>query len=40
VFDGIDDPRWDGGDATHPLIARSERYETMKKIGSPGDRVI
>ena len=40
VFDGIDDPRWDGGDATHPLISRSERYEPMKKIASPGDRVI
>jgi len=40
VFEGIDDPRWDGGDATHPLIERSERFETLKKIASPGDRVV
>ena len=40
VFESIDDPRWDGGDARHPLMAASDRYELMRKIGHPGERVI
>ena len=40
VFEGIDDPRWDGGDAEHPLMVRSARYEPMRKIGQPGERII
>ena len=40
VFEGIDDPRWDGGDAAHPLMVRSERYEPMRKIGTPGERIV
>lgn len=40
VFEGIDDPRWDGGDATHPLMVASERYENMRKIGKPADRIV
>jgi len=40
VFEGIDDPRWDGGDARHPLLAASSRYEVMRKIGHPGERVV
>jgi putative proteasome-type protease len=40
VFEGIDDPRWDGGDATHPLMARSERFEPMRKIGTPSERIV
>ncbi len=40
VFEGIDDPRWDGGDAEHPLMARSSRYEPMRKISQPGERII
>ena len=40
VFEGIDDPRWDGGDAVHPLMARSERYEPMRKISAPGERIV
>ncbi len=37
VFEGIDDPRWDGGDAVHPLMVRSARYEPMRKITQPGE---
>lgn len=40
VFEGIDDPRWDGGDATHPLMKTSERYEPMRKIQSPDERIV
>ena len=40
VFESIEDPRWDGGDARHPLMAASDRYETMRKIGHPGERVV
>ncbi|MFM7505219.1 MAG: peptidase [Rubrivivax sp.] len=40
VFEGIDDPRWDGGDATHPLMAGSARYEPMRKITIPGERIV
>jgi putative proteasome-type protease len=40
VFEDIDDPRWDGGDTTHPLMTRSHRYETMRKINHPGERIV
>jgi len=40
VFEGIDDPRWDGGDSAHPLMTRSERYEPMRKISHPGERIV
>jgi putative proteasome-type protease len=40
VFEGIDDPRWDGGDAAHPLMAGSARFEAMRKITNPGERIV
>jgi putative proteasome-type protease len=40
VFAGIDDPRWDGGDAVHPLMVRSQRYEPMRKITQPTERIV
>lgn len=40
VFDGIDDPRWDGGDATHPLMTAAARYEPMRKITNPSERIV
>ena len=40
VFEGIDDPRWDGGDADHPLMVRSARYEPMRKITTPDERIV
>jgi putative proteasome-type protease len=40
VFEGIDDPRWDGGDAAHPLMAGSARYEAMRKIANPSERIV
>jgi putative proteasome-type protease len=40
VFEGIDDPRWDGGDAVHPLMVKSERYEPMRKITTQAERIV
>ena len=40
VFEGIDDPRWDGGDAAHPLMVKSERFEVMRKITKPTERIV
>jgi putative proteasome-type protease len=40
VFEGIDDPRWDGGDAEHPLMVRSVRFEPMRKITQPSERIV
>ncbi len=40
VFESIDDPRWDGGDAAHPLMVKSDRYEAMRKITKPTERIV
>jgi putative proteasome-type protease len=40
VFEGIDDPHWDGGDATHPLLMASPRYEPMRKISRANQSIV
>ena len=40
VFESIEDPQWGGQAAEHPLMARSERYEPMRKITHPGEKII
>jgi putative proteasome-type protease len=40
VFESIDDPRWDGGDAEHPLMVTSPRYEPMRKIHHRGEKIV
>jgi putative proteasome-type protease len=40
VFESIDDPRWDGGDSTHPLMSPLQRFEPMRKIRHPGERIV
>ncbi len=40
VFEGIDDPRWDGGQAAHPLMVDSPRFEPMRKISNPSERIV
>ncbi|KAB0583756.1 proteasome-type protease [Ideonella dechloratans] len=40
VFESIDDPQWDGAEADHPLLAPSERFEPMRKITSPDEKII
>lgn len=40
VFEGIEDPHWDGGAANYPLLVESERHEPMRKIGHPGQKIV
>jgi putative proteasome-type protease len=40
VFESLEDPRWDGGAAAHPLVTQSARYESMRKITHPGEKVV
>ena len=40
VFDSLEDPRWDGGETQHPLRVISERYEPMRKITHPGEKIV
>ena len=40
VFESIDDPRWDGGDAMHPLHQDGAKFEPMRKISNPGERIV
>jgi putative proteasome-type protease len=40
VFEGIADPVWDGGASKQPLLAYKARYEPMRKITRPEERVV
>ena len=40
VFEAMDDPRWDGGDSTHPLVVDTSRFEPMKKIRNEREKVV
>jgi putative proteasome-type protease len=40
AFDGIDNPRWDPTDARHPLSVRSERYDVLRKIANPDEKIV
>jgi putative proteasome-type protease len=40
VFEAIDDPQWNGGTAATPLCVESARYEPMRKITHPGERIV
>ena len=40
VFESLDDPQWGSGATSHPLVVRSSRYEPMRKITHPGERII
>ena len=40
VFEGIEDPRWDGGHTEHALLTPSERHEPMRKITHPSERIV
>jgi putative proteasome-type protease len=40
VFEDIEDPRWDGGQAEHPLMTPSDRFEPMRKIAHPSERIV
>ena len=40
VFEGIDDPRWDGGATPFPLMAKGSRFEVMRKITNPKEKIV
>ena len=40
VFEGIADPVWDGSAAEHPLCLPGDRYEPLRKITRPEDRIV
>ena len=41
VFESIDDPQWDGGRrSARRCCVRSARYEPMRKITHPGEKIV
>lgn len=40
VFESIDPPRWDAEEDREGLLAPSQRYEPLRKIGTPQDKLI
>ena len=40
VFQGIDDPEWGMGEARHPLRVHGDRYEPMRKIANPDEKLV
>ena len=41
AFEAIDDPQWSGDEsAAAPLCVQSQRYEPMKKITHPGEKLV
>ena len=40
VFESIDDPHWDRSASAHPLCVVSPRYEPMRKITHPGEKIV
>ena len=40
VFDGIGDPSWDAGDTRDPLRFRSTRFDVLRKITNPNEKIV
>jgi putative proteasome-type protease len=40
VFESIEDPQWNGGNSSTPLCVTSPRYEPMRKISNPGEKIV
>ena len=40
VFESIEDPQWNGGATAHPLKVATGRYEPMRKITDPAQKLI
>jgi len=40
VFEGIDDPCWNGGNTTHPLMTDSAQFDPMRKITHRSERIV
>ena len=40
VFDSLEDPSWEGGETRYPLRVPSARYEPMRKITTPSEKIV
>jgi putative proteasome-type protease len=40
VFESIEDPSWNGGNTATPLCVFSARYEPMRKVTHPGEKIV
>ena len=40
VFESLEDPQWGDGPTTVPLCVPAPRYEPMKKITHPGEKIV
>jgi putative proteasome-type protease len=40
VFESIEDPQWNGGTSAAPLCVTSPRFEPMRKITHPGEKIV
>ena len=40
VFESIEDPQWNGGTSAAQLCVRSARFEPMRKITHPGEKIV
>lgn len=40
VFESIEDPQWGNGQSQFPLRVQGERYEPLRKITNPGEKLI
>lgn len=40
AFESIDDPEWQSGNVRHPLKVRSERYDVLRKIQNPDEKLV
>jgi len=40
IFDSMEDPCWEGGTAGHPIRTPSSRYEPMRKISNPTEKIV
>ena len=40
VFESIEDPQWNGGSSSTPLCVESRRFEAMRKISHPGEKIV
>ena len=40
VFESIEDPQWNGGTTATPIRVSSPRFEPMRKITHPGEKIV
>jgi putative proteasome-type protease len=40
AFDSMEEPSWERGGEAHPLMVADGRYEPMRKITHPGERIV